>query len=38
MVKRRKWRLFGWAGLLLGGMAVLTSFFIKQRRFRQRIY
>jgi len=38
MVKGRKWRFFGLAGLLLGGMAVLTSLFIRQRKYRQRIY
>jgi len=38
MVKGQKWRWFGLAGLLLGGMAMLTSFFVKQRKFRQRIY
>jgi hypothetical protein len=38
MVKGRKWRLFGLAGLLLGGMAFLTSLFIRQRKLRQRIY
>jgi len=38
MVKKRKWTLLGLAGLLFGGMAVLTSFFIKQRKSRQRIY
>jgi hypothetical protein len=38
MAKRRKWTLFGLAGLLLGGMAVLTSLFVRQRRYRQRIY
>jgi hypothetical protein len=38
MVKGRKWRWFSLAGLLLGVMAALTSFFIKQRKSRQRIY
>lgn len=38
MVKKRKWTLFGLAGLLLGGMAVLTSFFVKQRKSSRRIY
>ena len=38
MVKERKRRWFRLAGLLLGGMAVLTSFFFRQRKYRQRIY
>lgn len=38
MAKARKWKRLGLAGLLLGGMAVLTSFFVKQRKARQRIY
>jgi len=38
MVKKRKWTWFGLAGLVLGGMAVLTSFFVRQRKARQRIY
>jgi hypothetical protein len=38
MAKGRKWTRLGLAGLLLGGMAVLTSFFVKQRKARQRIY
>jgi type IV secretory pathway TrbF-like protein len=38
MIKGRKWRFFGLTGLLLGVMAALTSFFIKQRKPRQRIY
>jgi len=38
MIKGRKWTLFGLVGLLLGGMAVLTSLFVRQRKYRQRIY
>jgi len=38
MLKGRKWKMFGLAGILLGGMAVLTSLFIRQRKYRQRIY
>ena len=38
MVKKRKWTLFGLVGLLLGGMAVLTSFFVRRRKSSQHIY
>jgi hypothetical protein len=38
MAKERKWKWFGLAGLLLGGIAVLTSFFVRHRKYRQRIY
>jgi len=38
MVKGRKWKRLRLVGLLLGGMAVLTSFFIKQRKFHRRVY
>ena len=38
MLKGRKWKMFGLAGILLGAMAVLTSLLIRQRKYRQRIY
>jgi hypothetical protein len=38
MAKGRKWTWFGLAGVLLGGIAVLSSFLFKQRKARQRIY
>lgn len=35
MLKGRKWTWFGLAGFLLGGMAVLTSLFVRKRKRRQ---
>lgn len=39
MVKGRKLKSFGFAGLILGGIAaVLAAFFVRSRRPRRRIY
>ena len=38
MAKPRKWKLFGLVGLMIGGLAVLTGRFIKNRRLRRPVY
>jgi hypothetical protein len=38
MMKLRKWKLFGLFGVLLGGLALLTSRFFRQRKARRPIY